>query len=151
MSRNLSDWASIAEILGAVAIVISLIFVGLQISEGNRETEAASTQAALDSEMLLQATVLGHVDTWEKVATGVPLTNGVETRTGIILFNMVMTLNENRYLQMRSGYLEYRPQTLMGVVVWPFYDIWRESEGAQSRSPEWLEFLDSERARVTAE
>ena len=151
MNRNLSDWASIAEILGAAAIVISLIFVGLQISEGNRETRAASTQTALDSEMLLQATVLAHVDTWEKLATGVPLTDGVETRTGIILYNMLLTLNENRYLQMRAGYLENRPQTLLGVVAWPFYEIWRESVGAESRSPEWLEYLDSERARVTVE
>ena len=36
MKLKLSEWASIAEVLSAVAIVVSLVFVGLQISDGNR-------------------------------------------------------------------------------------------------------------------
>jgi hypothetical protein len=38
MKLKLSEWANIAEVLGAVAIVVSLIFVRVQISDGNRET-----------------------------------------------------------------------------------------------------------------
>jgi hypothetical protein len=37
MNQKLSDWASIAEIISAVAIVVSLIFVGMEI---RRNTEA---------------------------------------------------------------------------------------------------------------
>ena len=60
MKIKLADWASIAEILGAVAIVISLVFVGFQINDGNRETRAATTQAILDSEMFFR---LNYCDT----------------------------------------------------------------------------------------
>ena len=36
MKIKLAEWASIAEILGAVAIVVSLLFVGFQIQQGNQ-------------------------------------------------------------------------------------------------------------------
>lgn len=41
---TLSDWASIAEIVGACAIVVSLVFVGLQIRQEAEET-ALNTRA----------------------------------------------------------------------------------------------------------
>ncbi len=151
MKRSLVEWASIAEILGAAAIVISLIFVGFQISDGNREARAATVQAALDSEMFFQAEILRYAGTWEKVSSGMPLSEGEEARRGIVLFNMVMTLNENRYLQMRSGYLEYRPGDLSVSVTWPIYETWKQSGGYLSRSPEFREFLEKERERRTVE
>ena len=47
MKLKLTDWASIAEIIAAIGVVFSLIFVGLQINEGNQETRAATIQAAV--------------------------------------------------------------------------------------------------------
>ncbi len=38
--RTLQDWASIAEIIGAVAIVISLVYVAFEIRERGFEEEA---------------------------------------------------------------------------------------------------------------
>lgn len=35
MNQKLSDWASIAEIIGAVAIVVSLLFVGIELRYSN--------------------------------------------------------------------------------------------------------------------
>jgi hypothetical protein len=66
MKLKLSDWASIAEILGAIAIVVSLLFVGFQISDSNRETRAATVQAALDSEMVFQAEIARYAGTWAR-------------------------------------------------------------------------------------
>ena len=44
MSRRfqLSDWAQIAEILGAVAVVASLIFVGLEVRHATEQLRLAS-------------------------------------------------------------------------------------------------------------
>ena len=151
MKSKLSKWASIAEILSATAVVVSLLFVGFQISDGNRETRGATAQAALDSEMFLQAELLRYAETWEKVTTGVPLSDGEEKRRGIVLFQMMQTQNENRYRQMKSGYLEYHPRALLGGVSWPIYEIWTGSEGYQSRSPEFRELLDNEHKRLAAE
>ncbi len=46
MKIKLSDIASIAEIIGAIAIVISLIFVGVQLQGNTRATLSASAIAA---------------------------------------------------------------------------------------------------------
>jgi len=50
MNQKLSDWASIAEIISAVAIVISLIFVGMEIRR-NTEAEYLSSYDRLLAEM----------------------------------------------------------------------------------------------------
>jgi hypothetical protein len=44
MKQKLQEYALVAEIISAAAIVLSLIFVGLQVSQGNKET-AANTEA----------------------------------------------------------------------------------------------------------
>ena len=48
---KLSDWAHIAEILGGIAIIASLIFVGIQINENSLETRSATFQAMTDSDL----------------------------------------------------------------------------------------------------
>ncbi len=44
---SLQDWGAIGELLGGVAIIVSLLYVGLQIKHGNRETRANTLQATL--------------------------------------------------------------------------------------------------------
>ena len=46
MNQKLSDWASIAEIAGAVAIVISLIYVGIQVNDSTRAVRSATASDA---------------------------------------------------------------------------------------------------------
>jgi hypothetical protein len=151
MKLKLSEWANIAEVLGAVAIVVSLIFVGMQISDGNRETRAATVQSALDAEMAFQSEILRYADTWLKVVSGQPFSDDVEERRGIILYNMMMTQNENSYLQTKSGFLEASSDSLADGVLWPIYEIWTQSGGYRSRSLEFREFLDAERKRRAVE
>jgi hypothetical protein len=47
MNQKLSNWASIAEIVSAVAIVASLLFVGFQIRQSNRTLEVDAYQARM--------------------------------------------------------------------------------------------------------
>ena len=44
MKEKLQEYALIAEIISALAIVVSLIFVGLQVRQGS-ETTVANTEA----------------------------------------------------------------------------------------------------------
>ena len=99
MKWKLSEWASIAEIIAAIGVILSLIFVGVQVSEGNLETRAATLQAASDAEAFMLATFLEHTDTWDKVVTGQPLDDGAELRGGILLYNLLLVDTENRYHQ----------------------------------------------------
>ena len=41
---RLTDWASIAEVVGALAVVISLIYVGMQVRDNTAEVRAANRQ-----------------------------------------------------------------------------------------------------------
>ena len=147
MKIKLAEWASVAEILGAVAIVISLYFVSSELRDGNRETRAATTQATLDSAMAFNVEILRYADVWEKVLSNGDLSNDVDKRRAIILFNMMMTLNENRYQMSKSGYLEYPEDTLQGVIDLQIYEAWKKSPGAESHSAEFLEFVDRMRNR----
>ena len=143
MKIRLSEWANIAEIIGAVAIVLSLVFVGLQIEEGNRETRAATTQAALDAELAFQAVLIQHADVWASVVINEDFSDGVKVVQGKALFNMAMTLQDNRFQMMKSGYLTVSDESMKGMASFPFYPIWRQSIPAQRRSPEFLEYLDN--------
>jgi hypothetical protein len=147
MKVKLADWASVAEILGAIAIVISLYFVGSELSDGNRETRAATTQATLDSTMTFNVELLRYADVWEKVLSNDDLSDDVDKRRAIILFNLMVTVNENRYQMMKSGYMEYSENTLLTMVTLQFYETWRNSAGAAAHSMEFLDLLDEIRIR----
>ena len=52
MKLKLSDMASIAEVIGAIAIVISLVYVGVQVNDSTRAVRSAAasdTSAAISS------------------------------------------------------------------------------------------------------
>ncbi len=143
---SLQDWGAIGELLGGVAIIVSLIYVGLQIKHGNREARASTLQATLDSEMSWQAEAMRYAGTWDKIVTSANFADGEETRRAILLYNMMMTFYQNRYYQFKTAYLDHPPFT-EEVVTFPMYEIWRGSGGAKNRSAEFLEFLDKQHER----
>lgn len=46
MKSKLGELANIAEIIGAFAVVVSLIYVGVQVSDSNRAVRSASVNDA---------------------------------------------------------------------------------------------------------
>ena len=151
MKIKLADWASVAEILGAFAIVISLYFVSSELSDGNRETRAATTQAILESSMFFNGEILRYADVWEKVLSNGDLSDDVEKRRAIILYNTMMTLNENRYQMSKSGYMHYSEDSLQRTIDLQIYEAWIKSPGAAAHSTEFLEFVDRMRSRGNTE
>ena len=150
-NESLSRWASIAEMIAAIGVILSLIFVGLQLNEGNRETRAATIQAATDSEMLFQTQILRYADVWEKMIIGAPIEDGEEMRRAINLFNMAMTEYENRYLQFEAGYFDAhswgaRRISMQAFVTLPTFKNWRESLAASTHTPGFLELIDDMKA-----
>ena len=97
--------------------------------------------------MVLQTQVLRYAAIWIKVQTDAQFADAEEERRGILLFNMMMTVFQNRFYQHQSGYLDYVPG-FSHVVTWPMFDIWRASGGTAMRSPDFLALLDEERARL---
>ena len=50
-NRDLESWARIAEIVGAFAIVISLVYVALELRESNRILQVSSRQALSEQDL----------------------------------------------------------------------------------------------------
>ena len=152
MNQKLSDWSSVAEIVAAIGVILSLLFVGFQIQDGNRERIAATIQASLDSEMTFQAEAARHAGTWDKLSKGQELAEGEETRRAITLFGMLMTVYENQFHQYNSGYLSRPPSEVLETAVhFPVFELWRVTGGATSRSPEFMRLVDETRERMLRE
>jgi hypothetical protein len=49
MKLGISD-LSLTEVIGTTAVVLSLVFVGVQVRDGNREARAATTQSILSTD-----------------------------------------------------------------------------------------------------
>jgi len=147
MNSKLESFASIAEIIAAIGVILSLIFVGMQLDEGNKETRAATVQASSDTSVALMSELLLYADVWEKVLAGETLSDEIDARRGIILFNLVMTENENFYFQLRSGYVdnsawEGRIENMSLLLALPIYSVWRQSVGGIAHDTEFLALLD---------
>lgn len=144
---TLEQYAAIAEIIGVVSVLVTLVFLTLQVRQNTRALKATTIQAALQSEIDVAAMLLEHASTWHKVMTAAPLEAGEETRKAIGLYNVFMIDTENRYHQYHSGYLgaqswQARLGTLPRVVALPVFDLWRDSVGALSHSADFLALLD---------
>lgn len=57
MEPNLSDWASISEIVSAIVVTLSLIFVGVQIRKNTVATQAATLQDSVGHDARILTTV----------------------------------------------------------------------------------------------
>ena len=112
---TLADWANIGEVIGAIAVVISLAYVGVQIRENTEEMRVTNRQQligraheatagfALSPEL---SAVLA------KVAAGDPLTSGEQVQYGYLIRSMLYDVQEalvlNREGRLDDAYWETR-------------------------------------------
>ena len=145
----LEYYANIAEIVGIVLVVVTLVFLTLQIRQNTKAIRSTTIQAVMQSEMAFSNILVDNAATWEKVLTAAPLESAAETRKAIVLFNVFMIDTEVRYHQFLSGYLDAqswkgRLSTLGDVVKLPIYPTWRRSLGGQSHAADFLRLLDGQ-------
>ena len=144
----LEYFANIAEIVGVVLVVVTLVFLTLQIRQNTQALRATTILSVMQSETSMMSILVENSATWEKIQTGAPLAAGDETRKAIVLFNVYMIDTESRFHQYKIGYLDAQPwdgrlRTLPHVVRLPIFELWRNSLGGQSHADDFLELLDS--------
>ena len=145
----LDQYANIAEIVGVVIVIVTLVFLTLQIRQNTRAIRSTTIQAVMQSEMAFNRILIENSDTWNKVLAAEPLAVGEETRKAIILFNVFMIDTESRYHQYNTGFLdaqswEGRQATLPDVTSLPVYQLWKTSFGALTHSADFLKLLESQ-------
>lgn len=103
MKLKLSEMASIAEVVGAIAVVISLVYVGVQVRDTNRAVRSAAIN---DANISLQA--------WYLMMSSDP--EGIETFLSGILGTEPLSRNEEfRYMmQTQSAFYAYQNIFLLG-------------------------------------
>lgn len=66
---SLRDWAAISEIMAAIAVIISLVFVGFSINRNTMELQAQNVNDLYDSLREIEMTVLADAELAEIVRT----------------------------------------------------------------------------------
>jgi hypothetical protein len=143
----IEHYANIAEIIGVVLVIITLVFLTLEIRHNTQALRSTTIQAVMQSEMAFSNILVDNHETWDKVLSGAPLDQGAETRKAIVLYNVFMIDTESRYQQYVLGYLDAqswqgRRDTLPEIVQLPIFGLWRKSFGGQSHSKDFLAMLD---------
>ena len=143
----LVEFAAIAEIIASLGVILSLLFVGFQMRENNRQSRMSAIQDSLEYELQVSSQFIANAELWDKMMSGQPLATGAERRKAIQLYNLLMTETEHRYFLFKQGYLvnkswQARLDVFRENVPGDMYRLWRNSPAGKSHSPEFLELLD---------
>ena len=99
-----------AELVGIVAIVISLIFVGLEVRQSAAATRGATQQALADAAREASAALVEDVETAELILRFLSATDWsdfteAERFRSVILFTSMLRVYESAYYQRNEGNL----------------------------------------------
>ena len=135
---SLQDWASIAEIVGGIAVIVSLIYVGLQV---NDSTSAIRSSAASDATKTMQSWYLGMgrnrqaSDIWYNAMTSAePLPARDEFQFMMSMHTAILGM-QNSYLLSKEGTLdeEFREAVTTAIVAVKDYTCmaryWKQRKG----------------------
>jgi hypothetical protein len=131
MIETLQEFALLADIISAIAIVISLIFVGLQIKDNTKATQASSFHeiAALDIQLLLS---FANSQESAKVSTlfreNPDALSDDEKNYGFYMFAAEVRHIENLFLQKQSKMLTERSwisrkSLVDGLILSPGFEV----------------------------
>jgi hypothetical protein len=135
---KLEKWALVAEIVSAVAIVLSLIFVGLQVRQSSEETAANSRaleanvrESMLNADLSILQTMLPYTHILE----GIDPENELEAREQTMYSYMLGRTRENFWKQRQNGmlddetYLSYRETFIRYLIQSDFHlGIWNANK-----------------------
>jgi hypothetical protein len=149
MKLKLSDWASLAEVIGAIAIVVSLIYVGIQVNDSAlavRSATANETSAAISSWYSELGTSIQATDVFVRgIANPESLTSS-ETAQFIYLTHGLFFQYQGAFYLAEEGTLDSELQqslvnTLLGVREQPGFLMYWEQRGTLFQ-PGFREFVD---------
>lgn len=155
---TLADWASLAEIIGAIVVTVSLIFVGVQIRKNTIAEQANTLQNSIcqDVDMLMSLgiskeageTLYAHTNCPEKLTDE-------ERAQGRWLFAASVRHWENIFLQHLAGTLsdsawQARKEAVKSIVLSPGWEEYTNSWMASYMSGPFIEYAQSVRASSTS-
>lgn len=153
---TLSNWVAVAEITGAIAVVITLIYLAVQVRQSKEaldaNTKALRAQAISDvtrnvhehAHMLLQGQdVAAALSRWAS-------DNDLESHDAILMdffFGAVIVARQNEYLQWKRGLLDEQVFRAMHHVTLTVLESrhgkhWWDQEARRMLAPDFIEFVE---------
>lgn len=107
---SLQDWGALGELVGGLAIIVSLLYVGLQIRQGASATRAATNQAFTEqfSDLILQITRPELRDIFWRGIKGLNNLQGSEIAAFMALLASIMRTYETFYFERIEGRFDSR-------------------------------------------
>ena len=151
VKRTLDEWASIAEIISAVAVVISLVYVGYQVNENTGEIRASNRQQLVNRSV--DAT-LGFATNTELAAVIAKVRNGGEldgkeyTQFSYVVRGVLYDVQEafllHREGRLDEGYWSTREKLIISYLDPPIArQIYEENKVSGVLHPEYIRWLDA--------
>jgi len=105
---NLADLASIAEIVGGLAVVISLIYLAIEVRQNTNSVRNATLQSntAIWSSLLSGLTAPGVIEAYSAGISGKPDIQPLQYTQFFLLSRSLFVAFENQYYQYRKGALD---------------------------------------------
>ena len=108
---TITDWSAIGEIVGAIAVVISLIYVGVQVKQNTTATRVVTTQAHVESWNHVVSSLCQSSETasnWHQGLQDLSRLDGGQRVQFFALLGLVNRYYEASYLGWSSGVLDER-------------------------------------------
>jgi hypothetical protein len=146
---NWEALGAIGELTGAMLLLGSLVYVGVQIRDTKRQMVASAAQARTDSFIELWKVRFepGFIET-ETKSRNEPDSLTPEERSKLVNFlTMFMTFMQNNYYQRSVGSLEASQSGALDklplLMVTPLYvEIWQSARDSGSYSDEFVQHVD---------
>ena len=132
MKLKLSDYSNIADVVAATAIVLSLIYVGIQVSDNTQATRSATANSATAITISAYNAITSSTETsdvWFRGMTNPSALNDAEKTQYILSFHIFMLAFQNSYYLSKEGTLDAEIQesvteTLHGVSRLPGFKMY---------------------------
>ena len=147
---SLQDLGAIGEVVGAVAVVVSLIYVAHQIRENSRHVRASMYYATNDAFYRWFAVLAGHPDLselWLRAARGETLEPDEQMRLGSVAA-MLFLAYENNYEQLKLGAIERDTLSLARsditrLLSQPALQLWWQRRAPSTLTPEFRRAVEA--------
>ena len=102
---TLQDWGALGELVGGVAIIVSLIYVGLQIRQGTQASRAATLQSfsAQYADLIMQITREDFRDIFWRGVGGLENLQKSEIAAFMAFLASIMRTFESFFFQKKKG------------------------------------------------
>ena len=85
----------IMQILGGLALLISLVFIAYELRISNQLAEMEALNRAYEGSSLIRSEMLKYADLWVKAVDGSPLSDTEEERIRLLCGGLVSNVNNN--------------------------------------------------------